>query len=179
MISCTDVRWRMKEFLDGSLDHDTAESVRSHLDRCHACAVTIADETRVDSAVLDDVRAPQEFADQVLANFPEATVSTILFRYLCGTFALSVGVGISIFAIWRHVTHPGRPRPIGVQWSSLSDLQVSLPWLERIFSNATFNYLMLALLATVLTIALIIFIDHPRRRRLSAVRTGEQSHLFD
>ena len=32
--------------------------------------------------------------------------------------------------------------------------------------SPTFNYMMLALLATLLTVALIVIVDHPRGRRL-------------
>ncbi len=173
MIPCRDVRWRMKIFLDGSLTPAQSNLIREHIDCCASCAAELVEETRLSAISLEEVSAPDDFTEKLLSYFPEPTVSTILFKYLCGTFALSVIVGVSIFALWRHVAQPGRPLLTGLRWDSLSSLESSFPWLEQITGSPIFNYMMLALLATLLTIALIVVVDHPRgRRTVLASRLG-------
>ncbi len=173
MIPCRDVRWRMKIFLDGSLTPAQSNLIREHIDCCASCAAELVEETRLSAISLEEVSAPDDFTEKLLSYFPEPTVSTILFKYLCGTFALSVIVGVSIFALWRHVAQPGRPLLTELRWDSLSSLESSFPWLEQITGSPIFNYMMLALLATLLTIALIVVVDHPRgRRTVLASRLG-------
>jgi hypothetical protein len=155
----------MKTFLDGSLAPAQSDLIREHIDCCASCASKLVEETRLGTVSLDDVSAPDNFIEKLLLHFPEPTVSTILFKYLCGTFALSVIVGVSIFALWRHVAQPGRPLLTELRWDSLSSLESSFPWLEQIMGSPIFNYMMLALLATLLTIVLIVVVDHPRGRR--------------
>jgi hypothetical protein len=82
-------------------------------------------------------------------------------------------VGVSIFALWRHIAQPGRPLLTELRWNSLSSLESSFPWLEQITGSPIFNYMMLALLATLLTVVLIVIVDHPRGRRTApASRLG-------
>jgi hypothetical protein len=173
MISCRDVRWRIKTFLDGSLAPAQSDLIREHIDCCASCAAELVEETRLGTVSLEDVSAPDNFAEKLLLHFPEPTVSTILFKYLCGTFALSVIVGVSFFALWRHFAQPGRPLLAELRWDSLSSLESSFPWLVQITGNPIFNYTMLALLATLLTVVLIVIVDHPRgRRTVPASRLG-------
>jgi hypothetical protein len=173
MIPCRDVRWRMKTFLDGSLTPAQSDLIRRHLDCCASCAAELVVETRLSKVLLEDVSAPDDFTEKLLLHFPEPTVSTILFKYLCGTFALSVIVGVSIFALWRHVAQPGRPLFADLRWDRLGSMESSFPWLTQITSSPTFNYIMLALLATLLTVVLIVIVDHPRgRRTLPTSRPG-------
>jgi hypothetical protein len=173
MIPCRDVRWRMKAFLEGSLASAESDRVREHIDCCASCAAELAEETRLNAIPLDEVSAPDDFTERLLTYFPEPTVSSILFKYLCGTFALSVMVGVSVFALWRHFAQPGRPLLAELRWDSLSSLESSFPWLAQIMGNPIFNYTMLAFLATLLTVALIVIVDHPRgRRTVPASRLG-------
>jgi hypothetical protein len=173
MIPCRDARWRMKAFLDGSLAPDQSDLIREHIDCCASCAAELVEETRLGAISLVEVSAPDDFTDKLLSYFPEPTVSTILFKYLCGTFALSVAVGVSVFALWRHVAQPGHPLLNELRWDNLSSLQSSFPWLEQIMGSPIFNYTMLALLATLLTVALIVIVDHPRgRNTVPASRLG-------
>ena len=173
MIPCRDVRWRMKTFLDGSLTPAQSDLIRRHLDCCASCAAELVEETRLGKVSLEDVSTPDDFTEKLLLHFPEPTVSTILFKYLCGTFALSVIVGVSSFALWRHVAQPGRQLLTELRWDNLSTTQSSFPWLTQITSSPTFNYMMLALLATLLTVVLIVIVDHPRgRRMIHASRLG-------
>jgi hypothetical protein len=173
MISCLDVRWRMKAFLDGSLAPAQSDLIREHIDRCASCASELVQDSRLGTISLEEVSAPDDFTEKLLSYFPEPTVSTILFKYLCGTFALSVMVGISIFALWRRVAQPGSPLLTELRWDSLSSLENSFPWLDQITGSPIFNYTMLALLATLLTVALIVIVDHPRGRRMAhASRIG-------
>ncbi|GEM_PF-1865626 len=167
MISCLDSRWKMRRFLEGSLSSAESDSIRRHIDQCTPCSDALAEEAQRQEIVREDVNSPEEFTRKLLRHFPAPTVSTILFKYLCGTFAMSVFVGISIFAFWRRAGQSGRPLLKGVSWDSLSSLQMTFPWLERIVNNPVFNYLMLALLATLLTVAVIIIVDHPRGRRVA------------
>ncbi|TFH65264.1 MAG: hypothetical protein E4G91_03110 [Candidatus Zixiibacteriota bacterium] len=163
----------MKTFLDGSLAPVQSDLIREHIDCCASCAAELVEETRLGTVPLEDVSAPHDFADKLLLHFPEPTVSTILFKYLCGTFALSVMVGVSIFALWRRVAQPGRPLLAELRWDSLSSLESSFPWLQQITGSPIFNYMMLALLATLLTVVLIVIVDHPRgRHTVPASRLG-------
>jgi hypothetical protein len=166
MIPCRDARWRMKEFLDGSLAPAQSDLIREHIDCCASCATELVEETRLSTISPEDVSAPGDFTEKLLFHFPEPTVSRILFKYLCGTFALSVIVGVSIFALWRRVAQPGRPLFTDLRWDNLSKLESSFPWLGQITGSPIFNYTMLALLATLLTVVLIVIVDHPRGRRI-------------
>lgn len=178
MIPCREVRWRMEAFLDGSLAPVQSDRIREHIDCCAPCADEIAETTRLDTISIDEVSAPDDFTEKLLLYFPEPTVSTILFKYLCGTFALSVIVGVSIFALWRHFAQPGRALPAELRWHGLSSLESSLPWLEQIAGSPIFSYMMFALLATLLTVVLIVIVDHPRgHRRVVASRLGRLHSL--
>jgi hypothetical protein len=163
----------MKTFLDGSLAPSQSDLIREHIDCCASCAGELAEETRLDTMPLADVSEPSDFAKKLLLYFPEPTVSTVLFKYLCGTFALSVVVGVSIFALWRRVAQPGHPLSTGLRWDNLSSLQSSLPWVQQITGSPVFNSMMLAFLATLMTVVLIVIVDHPRSRRtVPASRLG-------
>jgi hypothetical protein len=175
MIPCRDVRWRMKTFLDGSLMPAQSDLIREHIDCCTSCAAELVEETRLSTVSLEEVSAPNDFTEKLLSYFPEPTVSTILFKYLCGTFALSVIVGVSVFALWRHMAQPGSPLMTELRWDSLSSLESSFPWLGQITGSPVFNYMMLALLATLLTVVLIVIVDHPRGRR--ALPANRLDHL--
>lgn len=178
MIPCREVRWRMSTFLNGSLPPAQSDLIREHIDCCASCAGELAEETRLDTMPLEDVSEPNRFAEKLLLYFPEPTVSTILFKYLCGTFAMSVVVGISIFALWRRVAQPGHSLSTELRWDSLSSLQNSLPWVQQITGSPVFNYMMLALLATLMTVVLIVIVDHPRSRRtVPASRLGRIQSL--
>jgi len=173
MIPCRVVRWRMKTFLDGSLTPAQSDLIREHIDWCASCAAELVEETRLSAISPEEVSAPDDFTKELLSYFPEPTVSTILFKYLCGTFALSVIVGISVFALWRHVAQPGSPLLTELRWDNFGSLESSFPWLEQITGSPAFNYVMLALLATLLTLVLIVIVDHPRgRHTVPASRLG-------
>jgi len=173
-MSCTDTRWRLNGFLEGSLADYDSELVREHLDVCNSCASAVADSMVRTQPVLEDIDVSQDFTKKLLSHFPEPTVSAVLFRYLCVTFAASVAVGVSIFAIWRHIAHPSKATLADVQWSNLSSLQSSFPWVEHMLNNATFNYMMLALLATILTVILIVVIDHPKQHSVASTAQSKR-----
>jgi hypothetical protein len=178
MIPCQEVRRGMKSFLEGSLMAAQSDLIREHIDCCPSCTAGLVEESRLDAIPLEEVSVPDDFTERLLLHFPEPTVSTILFKYLCGTFALSVMVGVSIFALWRHFAQPVRPLLTELRWNNFSSLESSLPWLEHITGSPAFSYAMLALLATVLTVALIVIVDHPRgRRTVLASRLGRLHSL--
>jgi hypothetical protein len=79
-------------------------------------------------------------------------------------------IGVAIFAFWRHFSRPGHPPLLQLSWDGLGNMQTSFPWLERIAANPIFNFSLLALLATALTVGLIVAVDLPRRRRLDPIR---------
>jgi hypothetical protein len=170
MMRCSDVRWRLNAFLSGGLDASASENVRRHLDICPDCAVALAEDHRLEGAVIRDVSSPDLFTEKLLALVPESTTSRILFRYLCGVFAASSLLAVSFYAFWRHFTHAGHAANSTLNWSMLTDLQSSLPWLTKITASPVFNYTLLGLAATVLTIVLIVLVDSPRNRGLEPVK---------
>ena len=174
MTRCVDVRWRLTAFLMGSLGEPENEVIRGHLDQCPKCAGALADEERLSAITPEEVSAPDSFVVELLSRLPEPTVSTVMFRYLCGVFAASSTIGVSIYAFWRHFAHPGRPLLLQLSWDGLGNMQTSFPWLQKIAADPIFNFSLLALLATGLTVGLIIVVDLPRRRRLGPIRYVER-----
>ncbi len=166
---CSDVHRNLPAFLDGSLEATENESIRAHLDRCPSCAGAITNERLLGAAELEDVSSPGLFTEKLLGNFAEPTISLILFRYFCAIFAASAGLGVSIFAFWRHFSQPKQTAVARLDWDSLANLPTSLPWLEQITASPAFHYALWALAATILSALLIVLVDLPRRRRLDPI----------
>ena len=173
MINCTYVRSNLDRFLNASLGSDVDEQIREHLDHCRSCCSAMTTDHTLDLAFSDKVdEMSADFTDRVLSQFPVRANSAILFRYLCGLFAASSFVGVSVFAYVRHYLHP-HALVFPTATESNDGLTGLITLLSSVAASPTFRYAMLALTATLLSTILIFVVDLPRRRDLSPVKDAE------
>ena len=172
-MKCAYVRSNLDKFLNSSLGPDVDEQIRQHLDHCQSCSSALSADARIDRAFANDSGSlSADFTERVVSQFPVRANSAILFRYLCGLFAASSFVGVSVYAFVRNYLHPQ-----ALIYPDAPDngngLAGLMSLLSSIVSTPTFHYALLALLATILSITLIIVVDLPRRREFSPVKDSE------
>ncbi len=171
MMKCSDVRWRLTEFLKGETTPTQDDLIRDHLDGCADCALRLVANGRVDD--LADLPAPEWTSDitmRVLSNYPVSAAGMMMVRHLSWVFVVSAGFAIAVFMFVRQMFEAA---PV----SSLNRL--SGGGVERLDAVATqltanpfLNYIALAVVATVLCVALIVLVDRPTKNENGAARQG-------
>ncbi len=165
MSRCTDMRWKIPQFLNGDLPGEMMEEVREHLDRCPDCAVALAHPARVEAATLMETSAlPQDFTEKLLERLPVSFTGTKL-AYMIGlALILSGAFGAIIWAGIRNLLGGSRNLVDTAATYSVNNGGM----FESLFSSATLQYLGIGLAATLVCFLVILIVDGPRGNRQSA-----------
>lgn len=170
-MNCKDVRWQLSRFLNGATSPSEDDLIREHLDQCPDCALRLVSNGRVDN--LNCELAPQVSADitaQVLAYYPESPSGMMMVRHLAWVFLVSASFAVAVYMFVRQLltTSPlSATNPIErLNQDGLGQV------VSTFTSNPLLNYVMLAVLAAVLCVALVLFIDRPTSSQRSSSRSG-------
>lgn len=163
-MKCSEVRWQLSRFLNGATTPTEDELIRDHLDSCADCALRLASSHRVDSLKAETAPAPQsDLTKRVLSYFPESPTGMMMVRHLVWVFGVSASFAVCVFVFVREMlaSPPGRIlNPV----TRLEDEGIT--GLVSLFTNnPLINYVSLAVLATLLCVALVLFVDRPSARR--------------
>lgn len=159
-MKCSEVRWHLNEFLKGETSPVQDDMIRQHLDACTECAVRLISSGRVDD--LEGVAAPQytsNITSRVLAYYPVSPAGMMMVRHLSWVFVASAGFAVGVFIFVRKML-------ASAPSSGLENFtQVGTEKIDtvatQLTSNPLVNYLILAVLAAILCVALIGLVDRP------------------
>ena len=159
-MKCSDVRWRLNEFLRGETSPIQDDLIRRHLDICPDCALRLATSSRVDE--LADVPMPEytsNITNRVLSYYPVSPAGMMMVRHLSWAFVASAGFAVGVFMFVRNMINSAPST--GLE----NFTQVGSDGLEtvasQLTSNPLVNYIALAALAAILCVALIGLVDRP------------------
>ncbi|MGB5106892.1 MAG: zf-HC2 domain-containing protein [Candidatus Zixiibacteriota bacterium] len=170
-MQCSDVRWQLSRFLDGATSPTEDDLIRDHLDQCPDCALRLVSNGRVDN--LDLSATPQisaNFTTQVLAYYPESPSGMMMVRHLAWAFLVSAGFAVAVYMFVRQML-------TSAPLSSVNPIdrfdEGGIGEVVSVFaSNPLLNYVLLAVLATILCVALVLFIDRPVDSHKDIARTN-------
>lgn len=165
-MKCTEVRWQLNQFLNAATSPDEDELIREHLDSCPDCALRLSSSHRIDNLIMESAPAMKSnVTKQVLAYFPESPTGMMMVRHLAWVFGISASFAVCVFVFVREMlaSPPGRIlNPV----TRLEEQGIT--GLVSVFTNnPLLNYISLAVLATILCVALVLIVDRPSARRNS------------
>lgn len=162
MMKCSDVRWRLSEFLKGETLPVQDEQIREHLDHCSDCAMRLASSSRVDE--LADLAEPEYTSNvtrRVLSYYPISPAGMMMVRHLSWAFVASAGVAVGVFMFVRNMMESTPTNGLnGLTRLGTDRLDIVA---SQLTSNPLVNYVALAVLATILCVALIGLVDRPSK----------------
>lgn len=163
MSECREIRWQLNEFLAGKLDQDRDEAVRSHLDVCSRCVGMLTIGHRIDNHLrANDSTLPADFSKKVVGEFPVLGVWATVIRYLFAVFGASAAFAALAYWTFSQFFSRGNDVIAGQLAARPETLSIVVSeWL----ANPAVRYIGLALLAVVLTAALVLLVDSPRQSR--------------
>jgi anti-sigma factor RsiW len=159
-MKCSDVRWQLPRFLGGSTSPTEDELIRDHLDRCADCSLRLIANGRLDSLeVRTTAPLSADFTKRVLAYYPVSPSGMIMVRHLPWVFLVSAGFAVAVFLFIREMIASASAAKL----SSISQAGESgVREITSLFSaNPLFSYIAFAVLATILCVALVLFVDRP------------------
>ncbi len=172
MMKCSDVRWRLTEFLKGETTPTQDDLIRNHLDGCTDCALRLVSNGRVDElAEQSAAEWTTDITKRVLLNYPVSAPGMLMVRHLSWVFVLSAGFAVAVFMFVRQmfeaapVASLNRFSGAGVERLDAVATQLT--------ANPFLNYVALAVLATVLCVALIVLVDRPTKNENSTAHQGQ------
>ncbi len=169
MMKCSDVRWRLTEFLKGETTPTQDDLIRDHLDGCTDCALRLVSNGRVDE--LAEQAAPEWTSDitkRVLSTYPVSAAGMMMVRHLSWVFVVSAGFAVAVFMFVRQMFEV---TPVSsLNRLSGGNVETLDAVATQLTANPFFNYVALAVLATVLCVALIALVDRPTSNENSAAR---------
>lgn len=172
MMKCYDVRWQLSEFLKGETTPAQDDLIRDHLDGCADCALRLVSNGRVDEISLQ--QAPlwtSDITKRVLLNYPVSAAGMMMVRHLSWVFVVSAAFAVAVFMFVRQmfeavpVSNLDRLSGVGVERLDVVTSQLT--------ANPFLNYVALAILATILCIALIVLVDRPTVNEDNAARQDQ------
>ncbi len=159
-MKCSEVRWRLSQFLNASTASDEDELIRSHLESCPDCALRLVSNNRLETVDLGHF-APlkSDVTKKVISYYPASPSGMIMVRHLPWVFVSSAVFAVGVFLFVRQMlasASAGGLRAIGqVDQNGVKEL------LSFFATNPLASYISLAILATILCIALVLFVDRP------------------
>jgi len=163
MSECREIRWQLNEFLAGKLDAEQDEVVRDHLDVCSRCVGMLTIGHRIDNHLtVNESPLPADFSKKVVGEFPVMGVRATVIRYLFAVFGASAA--FAALAYWTFSQFFSRGSEVVAERLATRPETVSVIVGEWLTTPAV-RYIGLALLAIVLTAALVLLVDSPRRSR--------------
>lgn len=163
MSACREVRWQLNEFLAGKLDQERDEVVRGHLDVCAHCVGMLTIGHRIDNFLTVGASPlPSDFSKKVVGEFPVLGVRATVMRYLFAVFGASAAFAAMAYWTFSHFFSRGN-EAVAERLAARPELLsvIVSEWL----ANPALRYIGLAILAVVLTAALVLVVDSPRRSR--------------
>ncbi len=163
MSECREIRWQLNEFLAGKLDQERDDAVRSHLDVCSRCVGMLTIGHRIENYLaVSDAPLPADFSKKVVGEFPVLGVWATVIRYLFAVFGASAAFAALAYWTFSQFFSRGSEVVAGRLAARPETLSVVISeWL----ANPAVRYIGFALLAVVLTAALVLLVDSPRRSR--------------
>ncbi len=160
MTKCSEVRWQLTEFLNGETSPTQDNLIRNHLDGCADCALRLVSNGRVEELTLQP--APEWTSDitkRVLSSYPVSAAGMMMVRHLSWVFVVSAGFAVAVFMFVRQLFEVTPVNSLNrLPGGNVERLDIVA---TQLTANPFFNYIALAVLATVLCVALIILVDRP------------------
>ena len=160
---CSDLRWRLSPFLNGTLAAVEADELRCHLDLCTSCVTYLVNSGRIEHAISAESASPvSDFANRVAANVPNRSRTGLLSRYFISIVVATLLFAVAVFAFFRHSLFPNPPATSAEESALLKSFESMLPWLEHAVNSPLMQFVFFSLVATLISVALVALVDNPR-----------------
>ncbi len=171
MMTCSEVRWQLSQFLKGETGPTQDELIRDHLDDCSDCALRLVSSGRVDQIPQQaDIPWNTDLTQRVLSYYPVSPAGMVMVRHLSWVFIVSAAFAVGVFVFVRKMLEATPARSFDRLSESGTERLDAVA--VQLAANPFLNYVALAVLATLICVALIALVDRPTRNDNAAIRSS-------